>query len=98
MPSLELPTGMSMDSLLATWPDEPLPNIAGFDVLEAQSTPAQVRALNNWIEPQQTCSVILKHHGPKGLQRVLQGIARASVKHEIPMRGRVRAVAEFLEL
>ena len=51
-----------------------------------------------WIEPQRVCTIIGKHHGSKGLQRVLKGIAQACSVKKIPMLPRVRAVAEFYEL
>ena len=95
---LEIPHGMTFDTLLSTWPDEPLPNIAGFDTLAAQSTPGQITKLVAWIEPQQVCGVILKHHGASGLQRVLKGVAEAAAKHRIPMPPRVQSIAEFYGL
>lgn len=95
MATLRIPNGMTLDTLLSTWPDEPLPNISGFDTLAAQGTPGQITKLVAWIEPQQVCGVIIKHHGHAGLQRVLKGIAQAASKHKIPMQPRVQAVAEF---
>ena len=78
MAHLTIPNGMTFDSLLSTWPDEPLPNIAGFDLLAAQGSEGQITKLVAWIEPQQVCNVIIKHHGAAGLQRVLKGIATAA--------------------
>jgi len=98
MPSFAIPNGMTFDTLLSTWPDEPLPNISGFDKLTGQAAPGQIASLNAWIEPQQVCGVIIKHHGPNGLRRVLEGIARASAAHKIPMGLRVASVAEFYGL
>ena len=95
MAHLKIPEGLTFDTLLSTWPDEPLPNISGFDTLAAQGNPGQITKLVAWIEPQQVCGVILKHHGAKGLQRVLKGIAAAASKHQIAMRPRVQSIAEF---
>ena len=78
--------------------DRPLPNIAAFDRLTDIKNADRVAALNIWIEPQSTCSAIMKYHGEKGLRRVLYGIARASVALEVSMQPRVRSAAEFLEL
>lgn len=95
MAHLDVPQGMTLDTLISTWPDEPLPNISAFDTLAAQADKGQVQKLIAWIEPQQVCGVIIKHHGHDGLQRVLKGIARAAAKHKLPMAPRVRSIAEF---
>ena len=95
---LDIPHGMTFDTLLSTWPAKPLPNIAAFDTLKAQGLDGQIRGLNYWIEPQQVCNVIIKHHGANGLRRVLKGIAEASSVKKIPMGMRVRVIAEYYEL
>lgn len=73
--------------------DEPLPNIMGFKKLAENSTKDQVRQLCKWIDMQRTCTSILKHHGPKGLHTVLQGIAAACDAHDLPKWGRVGSYA-----
>lgn len=78
--------------------DRPLPSLAAFGRLATEGDQLQVRRLNVWIEPQSTCNEVLHHHGVKGLQQVLMGIARASVELDVAMEPRVRSVAEFLEL
>jgi hypothetical protein len=45
----------------------------------------------------QTCTYILRHHGPKGLKRVIRGIARACSQHKVHMGTRVKACAEACE-
>lgn len=96
MANMTLPVGVPLTMLLSQRVDEPLPNIAAFDTLDRTAKAPQVIELNEWIEPQRTCTIIMKHHGPEGLQRVLAGIARASVKHNVRMMPRVRAIAEYL--
>lgn len=98
MANLELPPGVSLDTLFTEWPDEPLPHISAFSTLAGSPEPGQVRRLVDWIEPQQVCAVIMKHHGSEGLQMVLKGIAEAASKHKVPMNPRVRSVAEFYGL
>ena len=96
IPVAHLPTDsrVGFDQLIAPVPDEPLPNIAKFDRLGQEPWATVLRAVE-WIEPQTTCSVILKHHGAAALQRVLLGIARAASLKKVPMLPRVRSVAEF---
>jgi hypothetical protein len=98
MATLPVPEGLTLTTLLSEYPDEPLPNIAGFDVLAGQGSRKQIADLMDWIEPQQVCNVVLKHHGADGLRRVLMGIAKAASKQRIPMRGRVQSVAEYYDL
>lgn len=98
MPTFPVPEGLTLTTLLSSYPDQPLPNIAGFDVLAGQGSRKQIADLMNWIEPQQVCNVVLKHHGADGLRRVLLGIAKAASAHKIPMTGRVQGIAEFYEL
>ncbi len=94
MSTLTIPHGLTLETMVSTWPDEPLENIERFDNFVSASE-ARIRQAQDWIEPQQVCTVIMKHHGTKGLQRVLHGIAKACSANEIPMRPRVRAVAEL---
>lgn len=94
-PKLYSDPRIGFDQLLSAWPDQPLPNIAKFDTFSGQADTATIQRAVAWIEPQQTCTVIAKHHGPSGLQRVLKGIAKAAADHKIPMLPRVKAVAEF---
>jgi hypothetical protein len=88
---IELLIGMSRG-------DRPLPNISGFKRLTETHSEEQIRQLNLWIEQQAECSTIIKYHGKKGLQQVLEGIARASVAKGVPMQRRVRSIAEWLGL
>lgn len=94
-PVLPLDPRISLETLVSAWPDRPLPKLARFDVLAGQGSPDEIRRAVEWIEPQQVCDVILKHHGAQGLQRVLKGIAKAATTKRIPMLPRVRGVAEF---
>jgi hypothetical protein len=94
--TLSIPNGYTLDTILSTYPDEPLPNIAGFDRLRTDGNVEQVRQLNAWIEPQATCDIVIKHHGTSGLLAVISGIARASAAFKVPMSGRVAAMAGAL--
>lgn len=95
MADIEIPPYGTFESVLFTHPDEPLPSLARFDTLAGQATPAEISRATKWVEAQQVCAVILKHHGASGLQRVLKGIANACSKKRVPMMPRTRAVAQF---
>ena len=96
------PPGMTLSQLLCAWPgknyDEPLPNIAGFDRLAELGDTWQIRQLVDWIEPQTTCSYIMRHHGAEGLKRVLRGIALACSRNNVHMRSRTAAMAAAMDL
>ena len=92
-----------LEEFLCVWPGEdhqdlPLPNIAGFDRLVDAGDKYQLRQLVKWIEPQTTCSYILRHHGADGLKRVLRGIATACSKHNVYMGSRVGNMAASMGL
>lgn len=82
--------GLSLEQILFRTPDEPLPSIAGFDRIESREQAVQ---LNDWIQSQRTCTIILKHHGDAGLRAVLKGIASACSKFKVPMTSRVKSAA-----
>jgi hypothetical protein len=99
------PLGMTMENFMwAPAPvgeegevDLPLPNLAAFDRLHEEGEPARLSWLSDWVESHQTCTYILRHHGPKGLKRVIRGIARACSQHKVHMGTRVKACAEACE-
>ena len=94
---LELPPGVTLDTWLAPMPDAPLPSVTWFTKLQ-QSTPGVVTQAMDWIEPQRTCAMIVKHHGAEGLQTVTKGIAQAASAMKLPMRPRIAAVAAFYDM
>lgn len=85
------------DAMMTVCPDEPLPSLGKFDRFSSEPA-AVIRQACEWVEQQRTCSIIAKHHGRAGLQRVLRGIAKAASARRVPMTGRVRSVAEFYGL
>ena len=106
MADFQAPLGMTMENFLwAPAPlgepgevDKPLPNIGAFDRLKDEDEPARAQWLSDWVESHQVCNYILRHHGPKGLKRVIKGIAEACSKHQLSMGKRVRACAQACEL
>ena len=105
MANLIPPRGLTLENLLwAPSPsaddeiDKPLPNIAVFDRLHEEGEPDRLRWLADWIEHHTTCAHILRHHGPKGLKRVIRGIAKACSKHGVHMGTRVSGFAQSLGL
>ena len=92
----------TLSQILCAWPgvgyDEPLPNLAGFDRLAESGDTWVIESLVDWIQPQRTCEYIMRHHGPKGLKRVLKGIARACAEHKIHMRDSVSSMAVVMGL
>ena len=79
--------------------NKPLPSIEAFDKLtDTVKDDNQLKWLNQWIEPQSTCSYIARTSGAVALRRVLEGIARASSNHKVHMRPRVSAIALSLGL
>jgi len=97
---LDLPDGWTLEHVLSGWRnlDEPLPNLAGFDRLAETTTPADVRWLVDWVEPQATITYLIRHHGFDGSGRVLEGIARAAAHHRVPMGRRIYGVAGAMGL
>ena len=93
--TLPMDPRIPLEALLAAWPDRPLPRISKFDTLAGQGSPGEITRAVEWIEAQQVCNVIARHHGADGLRRVLRGIAKAASTKRIPMLPRVRGVAEF---
>lgn len=93
-PAFVVPGGTTLATILAPLPDQPLPDIGAFDKLAGQGSEEAIREACAMVEPQQNCSTIIRHHGAAGLQRVLRGIAQACSVRRVPMRPRVRAVAE----
>jgi len=92
---------LSLSQVLCVYPgqdnlDRPLPNIAGFDRLADMSTPDEIAWLVQWVEPQTTCSYIMRNHGAEGLKRVLAGIAKACAAKRIHMGNRVAIAATAL--
>jgi len=87
--------GLPLELVLFDWPDEPLPNIAGFDRIASAD---QAAWLMQWIEAQRICNIVIRHHGHAGLLQVTGAIARACSKFKVPMRRRVRSVAMSLGL
>jgi hypothetical protein len=90
-----LPVGFEIEQLGQAWPDEPLPNIAGFDRLSEVDDPDTISRLAAWIERQQACTMINKWHGPAGLRRVLVAIARSAVRLHVPLGPRLLSVAQY---
>lgn len=91
--------GMPFETLIGyNMGDVPLRSIAAFAHLAETRTDDQLDQLTKWIEPQTTCSWVMKYHGAKGLGLVLRGIARACVARNIAMQPRTRAMADQLEL
>ena len=64
---LQLPPGMTLDTVLTEWPDEPLPNIAGFDRLYQSDDEQGITWLSEQLDSQQVIGIILQHHGEAGL-------------------------------
>lgn len=95
-PTLKLPAGYSLDSLFVEWPDAP---IADFDRtvrnLAKTDTVYDCDRLNELIDGQHVCGIIVKHHGNEGLARVIKAIAEASVKLDVRMKPRVQSIADF---
>ena len=89
--------GQTVDQLLSLGHLEPV-DLAAFDVLVAHTTPAELQQLVDWIQPQFLCSAMIRHHGLKGLSRILTGIARACARHKVHMSERVGNVAAALDL
>ena len=93
---------LNLSQLLCVFPgkdwDRPLPNLAGFDRLAEVGDKWQIEQLVDWIEPQTTCQYVMDHHGCKGLNRVLEGIAKACSQHNIHMRDRVGSTAVMMGL
>lgn len=91
--------GMPFETLIGYKdPEAPLPSIAAFAMLGETRTVDQLDQLTKWIEPQATCSWIMKYHGAVGLRKVLQGIARACAARHVPMQPRTQSMADYLEL
>lgn len=90
---------MTLDSLLncGADPETFSLNPAAFDRLHETHDADQIRWLNDWIEPQHVCDLVMRDHGRTGLERVLKGIALASATKQIHMSERVAAVAGFYE-
>ena len=91
---LVLPPGMTLDQLLTEWPDEPLPNVAGFDRLY-QSDDQGIQWLSEQLESQQVIDIVIKHHGDAGLARVLKGVAQACSTKKIHMSPRIVSIANY---
>ena len=93
---------LNLSQLLCVFPgkdyDLPLESLAGFDKLAEKGDPWQIEQLVDWIEPQTTCQYLIDHHGCVGLNRVLEGLARACAKHRVHMRDRVGSTAVNLGL
>ena len=89
----------NLHTQLSDWPDAP---IRDFDKtiskISSTDSVAELSRLNDWIDRQQVCSVIVKHHGYDALERVLKTIAQACVRVDAPMGSRVQSVASFYEL
>ncbi len=91
-----LPVGVTLEQVLGQHADEPLPNLAGFDRLDADKL--GLTRLVAWIEPQSVCDTILKWHGAPGLHRVLAGIARDCARKGVHMGDRVASYAASMGL
>tara|TARA_R110002020_G_scaffold194133_13_gene394764 strand:+ start:9199 stop:9552 length:354 start_codon:yes stop_codon:yes gene_type:complete len=94
---------LSLDQVLCVYPgsdnqDRPLPSIEAFDDLADRVDSNELAWLVQWVEPQTTCSYIMRHHGSSGLKRVLMGIARACDSRKVHMGNRVSHFAEVLGL
>jgi len=98
MRKLHVPRGLNLDMLLSQQPDEPLPNVAGFDRLYEDAIPDDLRWLCHWIDSQHTVDIIIQHHGMDGLNRVLKGIANACSQHRVHMTPRIASIAGFYEM
>ena len=94
---LNIPRGMTLDSLLnmGADPENFSIDLEAFDRLAETHDPDGLEWLNNWIEPQSTCSLVMREHGADGLSRVLKGIATASAAKGVHMGERVAAAAGF---
>jgi len=89
---------VTLEAMLFECPDNPLPNLSAFrgpvDTYDKQT----VAKFALWLEPQATCTKIMRQHGDIGLHTVLIFIAKACSHFEIHMPPRVRAVAEVNEI
>tara|TARA_Y100000034_G_scaffold131257_1_gene191615 strand:+ start:207 stop:527 length:321 start_codon:yes stop_codon:yes gene_type:complete len=95
---LHIPHGYTLDTLLAPYPDEPLPNLKAFGDLSKVGDRDQIAGLIDMFESQETCNTVMKHHGHEGLAFALKGIAQAASDHKVHMRKRVASVAGFYGL
>ena len=97
--TLKIPKGMNIDTLLFPVPeDAPLPSIAGFDTLKDTHNVSELEWLSQWADSQLVVNMILKHHGDKGLTRVLKGIAIACSEKQVHMTPRIASIAGFYNL
>ena len=91
-----LPVGVSLEQVLGQHVDAPLPNLAGFDRLDANKL--ALTRLVDWVEAQSVCETIMKWHGAPGLHRVLGGIARDCAQKKVHMGNRVASYAASMGL
>jgi hypothetical protein len=91
-----LPVGVSLEQVLGQHFDGPLPNLAGFDRLDADKL--ALTRLVDWVEPQSVCDTLLKWHGAAGLHRVLAGIARDASRKGVHMPDRIASYAASMGL